>query len=112
MFGLTISSLDVSVAFLNAELSPDDLSRGICCRPPKIFVEAGVCHEDEIGVIKKALYGLRQAPRAWGTHRDAALAKLSFTSPDGSEVWLNQLRTDPCVWQILCTKGSDTVVQG
>ena len=81
MFGLTISSLDVSVAFLNAELSPDDLSRGICCRPPKIFVEAGVCHEDEIWVIKKALYGLRQAPRAWGTHRDAALPNCPSPAP-------------------------------
>jgi hypothetical protein len=98
-----ISSLDVSVAFLNAELSPEDLARGISCRPPKIFVDAGICMPEQIWVIKKALYGLRQAPRAWGTHRDAALAALVFKATDGSELRLNQLRTDPCVWQILRT---------
>ena len=107
-----ISSLDVSVAFLNAELSPEDLARGICCRPPKVFVDAGVCAEDEIWVIKKALYGLRQAPRAWGTHRDKALAELAFKATDGSELRLNQLRTDPCVWQLLRTDVQGTSVVG
>ena len=98
-------SLDVSVAFLNADLSDDDIARGISCRPPKVFVEAGVCTADEIWVIRKALRGLRPSPRAWGTHRDAALAKLSFKASPGSELTLRQLKTDPCVWQIISTVG-------
>ena len=33
--GLDIESVDVSTAFLNAELSSEDQMKGICTRPPK-----------------------------------------------------------------------------
>jgi hypothetical protein len=53
--GMNICGTDVSTAFLNAELSESDRARGILCRAPTLFVEAGVCEKGEVWVIQKAL---------------------------------------------------------
>ena len=49
-------STDVSVAFLNADLSEADTWRGILCRAPSICVDAGVCQKGEVWLIRKAFY--------------------------------------------------------
>ena len=68
--GMTICGTDVSTAFLNAELSESDQRRGILCKAPTLFVEAGVCQKGEVWLIRKALYLLRQSPTCWGITRD------------------------------------------
>ena len=47
----------------------------------------------------KAIYGLRESPKAWGDERDAALRQLSFYSW-GMPHKFRQLMTDPSVWII------------
>ena len=67
--GWSTWSVDVRTAFLNAELDDEDV---VLVRPPRIFVDAGAVEEGTLWWVKKALYGLRQAPACWQRHRDEA----------------------------------------
>ena len=93
-------STDVSVAFLNADLSEVDTERGILCRAPSIFVDAGVCQKGEVWLIRKALYGLRQSPKCWGIHRDKYLRTMVSMDADGNKYTLKRAQCDACVWII------------
>ena len=101
--GMNVCGTDVSTAFLNAELSESDRARGILCRAPSLFVEAGVCEKGEVWVIEKALYGLRQSPRCWGITRDKFLKELCCYDR-GEAITLKQTMSDSCVWLIQSDK--------
>jgi hypothetical protein len=64
--------MDVKSAFLNRELKEE-----IYVQQPSGFVVAG--KEHQVLRLRKALYGLRQAPRAWNIRLDESLATLGFT---------------------------------
>ncbi|KAF0893516.1 hypothetical protein E2562_026111 [Oryza meyeriana var. granulata] len=64
--------MDVKSAFLNGELKEE-----VYVRQPPGFVAAG--HEGKVLRLKKALYGLRQVPRAWNVKLDNSLRELGFT---------------------------------
>lgn len=69
---LELHHLDVKTAFLHGELEED-----IYIKQPQGYEEGGpgtVCH------LKKAIYGLRQAPRAWHTRLKAELELMGFTA--------------------------------
>jgi hypothetical protein len=70
-FNWVLRHMDVKSAFLNSELSEE-----VYVLQPPGFIKKG----DERKVLKlhKALYGLRQAPRAWNSRLDAELQKLGF----------------------------------
>ncbi|KAJ9530444.1 hypothetical protein QJQ45_012421 [Haematococcus lacustris] len=81
--GWELQQLDVETAFLNA---PVDEGRQVFCEQPPGF-EAGqglVCQ------LQKAVYGLRQAPRAWYQHLAQQLQQLNF-SPSAA---------DPCLFSL------------
>jgi hypothetical protein len=63
--------MDVKSAFLNG-----DLAEEVYVHQPPGFIAAG--HERKVLRLKKALYGLRQAPRAWNQKLDASLRDLGF----------------------------------
>ena len=63
--------MDVKSAFLNGELKEE-----VYVRQPPGFTAAG--HEGKVLKLKKALYGLRQAPRAWNMKLDRSLRELGF----------------------------------
>ncbi|KAJ9507247.1 hypothetical protein QJQ45_006215 [Haematococcus lacustris] len=80
--GWELQQLDVETAFLNA---PVDEGRLVYCQQPPGF-ETGqglVCQLD------KAVYGLRQAPRAWYQHLTQQLGLIGFTAS----------AADPCLIQ-------------
>jgi hypothetical protein len=79
---MEICGADVSTAFLNADLSQEDLEPGILCRAPSLFAEAGVTQRGEVWLVKKALHGLRQSPRCWGQHRDQYLKQFRAVDPN------------------------------
>ena len=71
---LELHQLDIKTAFLNGELEET-----IYMKQPKGYEEGTsdtVCH------LKKSLYGLRQAPRAWNTRLKKELELMSFKPSD------------------------------
>ncbi|WZZ85883.1 hypothetical protein YC2023_114462 [Brassica napus] len=66
-----IHHLDVKTAFLHGELNEE-----VYVSHPKGFEKKG--EEHKVFKLSKALYGLRQAPRAWNTKLDQILKRLGF----------------------------------
>jgi len=62
----------VKSAFLNGELEEE-----LYVQQPPGFAVPG--SEHKVLRLRKALYGLRQAPRAWNAKLDTTLASLGFT---------------------------------
>lgn len=75
-----VASVDVSTAFLNADLPP---SRAVIMAPPKIFVQFGLVDQGERWQLVKALYGLKESPALWGDTRDKDLAVLEIPMSGG-----------------------------
>ena len=105
---MIVCGTDVSTAFLNAELSGTDLERGILCRAPSIFSDAGATQRGEVWIIRKALYGLRQSPKQWGLHRDNFLKQLRTDDLEFGQIMLCQTKCDSCVWVIVQVQGNQT----
>jgi hypothetical protein len=70
--GWQVHHMDVKSAFLNG-----DLAEGVYVAQPSGFVKKG--KESMVLKLHKALYGLRQAPRAWNSMLDASLCRLGFS---------------------------------
>jgi hypothetical protein len=66
-----VHHMDVKSAFLNG-----DLIEEVYVTQPPGFVAAG--SENKVMGLKKALYGLHQAPRAWYQKLDESLTSVSF----------------------------------
>jgi hypothetical protein len=84
---LKINHLDVTAAFLNGELTEE-----IYMKQPEGFVKPGM--ENKVWLLKKAIYGLKQASKAWYDKCKSTLKDLGFKS----------LPTEPCIY----VKGSNT----
>jgi hypothetical protein len=69
--GWQVHHMNVKLAFLNGELRIEVYVQ----QPPGFVVQGG---SGRVLKLKKALYGLRQAPRAWNARLDNELTKLGF----------------------------------
>jgi hypothetical protein len=69
--GWKVHHMDVKSAFLNGDL----IEEVYVHQPPGFIVKNG---DGKVLKLKKALYGLRQAPRAWNARLDKELLKLGF----------------------------------
>jgi hypothetical protein len=69
--GWMVHHLDVKSAFLNGELKEEVY----VYQPPGFEMEG---QEHKVYKLNKALYGLRQAPRAWNMKLDCTLKKMGF----------------------------------
>ena len=96
MSGWETWKLDVKSAFLNAPL-PEELL--VVVRPPRAWVRMGIVKGSELWTLRKAVYGLRVSPRAWGIERDLRLRELSIKAGD-QQYHLKQSRMDSQVWMI------------
>ncbi|KAF8672420.1 hypothetical protein HU200_049631 [Digitaria exilis] len=74
-FGWEVHHMDVKSAFLNGELKEE----AYVAQPPG-YIDAK--HPGKVLRLHKALYGLRQAPRAWNAKLDATLLSLGFRRSD------------------------------
>jgi hypothetical protein len=70
--GWEVHHMDVKSAFLNGVLSEEVY----VSQPPGYIIAR---KENSVLKLKRALYGLRQAPRAWYAKLDASLVSLGFT---------------------------------
>ena len=66
-----VHHLDIKSAFLNGELAETVFVR----QPPGFAIKG---EEHRVLQLRKVLYGLRQAPRAWNAKLDAMLGELGF----------------------------------
>jgi hypothetical protein len=80
--GWSVHHLDVKSAFLNGELEEE-----VFVSQPPGFERAG--EEEKVLRLSKALYGLRQAPRAWNAKLDDTLLGFGFQrSPSEHAVYM------------------------
>ena len=70
-FKWKLHHLDVKLTFLNGYIEED-----IYVDQPKGFIKRG--KEIYVLILRKALYGLRQAPRAWNNKLDDTLKSMGF----------------------------------
>jgi len=68
--GWEVHHMDVKSAFLNGDLTETVFVQ----QPPGFIIGNG----DKVLKLRKALYGLRQAPRAWNAKLDKELVALGF----------------------------------
>ena len=75
----TWSSTDITSTFLNADIHDDDT---VLVTPPPILVKLVMVKPNTAWHVKKAIYGLREAPRLWQKQRDQKLHDLEFMYKD------------------------------
>ena len=74
----TIASLDVTAAFLNADLPP---GRVVVLRPPTVLYKLGLIPTGfRVGRVHRAVYGLREAPSLWSNERTKVMETMTFRS--------------------------------
>jgi hypothetical protein len=87
--GADIRQFDVTTAFLHAVLDED-----VYVAQPEGHVVKG--KEDYVYKLDKAMYGLKQSPRAFGKHLASCLRKIGF----------KQSAADECLWIRRWTDGT------
>ena len=92
----TWSSIDITSAFLNADIHDDDT---VLVTPPPILVKMDIVKPNSVWQVKKAIYGLREAPRLWQKERDQKLRDLEFMYKD-KLAHLVQSHIHPSLWFI------------
>ena len=92
----TWSNIDITSAFLNADIHDDDT---VLVTPPPILVKMDIVKPNTVWHVKKAIYGLREAPRLWQQERDQKLRALEFECKD-KLAHLVQSYIHPSLWFI------------
>ena len=104
--GYDLWGVDVKTAFLNAYLDDEDI---VVVRPPTVFLTAGAVPEGALWLVKKALYGLRQAPGCWQRHRDHKLRMMRVY--EGKKLFrMFPLKSDQGLWRIADPENYDESV--
>jgi hypothetical protein len=107
--GWRVHHMDVKSAFLNG-----DLKEEVYVHQPSGFVIPG--KEGKVLRLRKALYGLRQAPRAWNVKLDSTLKGMGFgQSPHEAAIYRrgnggNALLVDVYVDDLVITGTKDAEV--
>jgi hypothetical protein len=89
MFGVVIHQLDIKTAFLNGVLPYP-----VFVEQPKSYAVGG---HTKVWRLKKALYGLVEAPRLWYEKLTEVLSKIGFARMTG----------DPCLYAMITKDGAE-----
>lgn len=86
--GWEVHHMDIKSAFLNGELQEE-----VYVEQPIGFIVAG--REHQVLKLKKALYGLHQAPRAWNAKLDSTLLSIGLgRSPSEPAIYTRRSNND------------------
>ena len=90
------ASLDIKTAFVNAMLPGEgsDEEVVVILQPPRLLVKLEYVRPDEFWVAVRAIYGLRQFPKLWGSHRDSRMKLMKWPGL-GGEISLEPTAVDP-----------------
>ncbi|CAE7191630.1 unnamed protein product [Symbiodinium sp. KB8] len=98
---------DVNSAFTLAPMDEAEIKYGITV--PKVVVEAGVVPPNTAYLVDRVFYGLREAPRLWGSFRDKRVQRARLLV-GGRECMFIQMETDPAVWRLVpCDDHNNTL---
>ena len=98
---------DVNSAFTLAPMNEAEVKYGITV--PKVVVEAGAVPPNTAYLVDRVFYGLREAPRLWGSFRDNRVQRARLVV-EGQECMFLQMETDPAVWRLVpCSDHSNTL---
>ena len=68
--------MDIVAAFLRTPLGRSQSDPVIIAQPPRLLETLGLSEGFELRGLVRALYGLRESPMLWGSHRDDTLRAL------------------------------------
>ena len=82
------ASLDIKTAFVNAMLPGEgsDEEVLVILQPPRLLVKLEYVRPDEFWVAVRAIYGLRQSPKLWGSHRDSRMKLMKWPGLGGRDL--------------------------
>ncbi|CAE7228392.1 unnamed protein product [Symbiodinium sp. CCMP2456] len=89
---------DVNSAFTLTPMEESKVKYAITV--PKVVVEAGYAPPDIAYMVDRVLYGLREAPRLWGSFRDRRVGRARLKVGDQDCMFL-QMETDQAVWRLV-----------
>ncbi|CAE7553512.1 GIP [Symbiodinium sp. CCMP2592] len=89
---------DVNSAFTLTPMTESKVRYAITM--PKVVVDAGCAPAQTAYLVDRVLYGLREAPRLWGSFRDRRISRAKLKVGDKQCVFL-QMETDPAVWRLV-----------
>lgn len=92
-FNLLIEHFDVTTAFLHGELEEE-----VFMTQPECFVKKG--EENKVCLLKKAIYGLKQASRAWNKQVNKVLLSIGYRKSEN----------EPCVFYKIEEKSTVIVI--
>jgi hypothetical protein len=95
--------MDVKSAFLNEELQEE-----VCIEQPTGFIITD--KEHKVFKLRKALYGLHQAPRAWNAKLDDTLLSLGFRGTPSKHA--NCVRWNGSVQLVVGVYVNDLIITG
>ena len=94
-----VGIIDIVTAFLKTPIGEAKSDPVILVSPPKLLEKLGITSAWELWALTRALYGLKEAPKLWGAHRDKQLAKVTVTIADA--IWsLQQGRAITSWWTV------------
>ena len=105
--GWVAAATDITGAFLLATWPESKPTYGVI--PPKVMVQCGLVEGDQVFLVKRPLYGLREAPSLWAAYRTEQLSKIRVPYDAGYLV-LKPLISDTELWLILYEKDTDVPV--
>ena len=105
--GWVAAATDITGAFLLAKWPESKPTYGVL--PPKVLVQCGLVQCDQVFLVKRPLYGLREAPSLWAAYRTDQLSKLRVPY-DAGHLVLQPLISDTELWLILYVCGSEVPV--
>ena len=100
-----LGKLDIKGACMYAPL-PDDLL--VIVRPPAAWIRLGIVPQGTLWTVRKAVYGLRVSPRAWGQERGQKFKAATWYAGEHKYL-LKQCHNDTQVWQII-QSGSEQIL--